>query len=82
MKGCRHAIGVSKRCCAVCSYLFHLLNEHCGANFVISDEDTNMTPCALPEWLPGKIVRLMVLEFSRRLREELTELRQESISQL
>jgi hypothetical protein len=73
---------VSKRCCPVCSHLLRLLNEHCGAKFVISDEHTNITPCALPEWLPGKIVRLMVLEFSHRLREELTELRQKSIRQL
>jgi hypothetical protein len=66
----------------VCSYLLRLLNEHCGAEFVISDEHTNITPCALPVWLPEKIVRLMVLEFSGRLREELTELRQKSMSQL
>jgi hypothetical protein len=81
-KGCGYAIGVSKRCCPVCSYLLRLLNEHCGAKFVISDEHTYVSPCALPVWLPENIVRLMVLEFSGRLREELIKLQVESKNQL
>jgi hypothetical protein len=33
-----------------------------------------MTPCAIPIWLPGNIVYEMVLEFSRRLGDELSKL--------
>lgn len=58
----------------MCSFLLHLLNKHHGRKFVISDEHTNITSCALPEWLPGDIIRLMVVEFSGRLREELSKL--------
>lgn len=42
--------------------------------FLTSDEHSNITPCALPEWLPGKIVHLMVVEFGRRLKVELHKL--------
>jgi len=72
---------VSKRCCLVCSFLLQLLNKHYKTKFVISDEHSNITSCALPEWLPANIVHLMVLEFSRRLRRELTKL-QASTSEL
>ena len=65
---------MSKRCCPVCAFLLHLLNIHCGTKFVVSDEHSNISACSLPEWLPGNIVRLMVEEFSRRLREELNKL--------
>lgn len=65
---------MSKRCCPVCSFLLHLLNIHKGTKFVISDEHSNITKCALPEWLPEDIVFMMVVEFSRRLREELSRL--------
>jgi len=47
-------------------------------DFVTSDENPNITSCALSEGLPGEIVHLMVLEFSRRLRVELGKL-QDSI---
>jgi hypothetical protein len=67
-------MGVSKRCCPVCAFLLHLLNKHYNTKFVISDEHTNITSCALPEWIPGDIVSKMVVEFSRRLRRELTKL--------
>ena len=49
------------------------------AKFIVSDEHTNIRACALPEWLPEEIVYMMVMEFSHRLREELTSL--QSISQ-
>ena len=65
---------MSKRCCPVCAFLLYLLNRHCGTKFVVSDEHFNISPCSLPEWLPGNIVHLMVEEFSRRLREELSKL--------
>ena len=61
------------------AYLLYLLNKHRKAKFIVSDEHTNIRPYALPEWLPGEIVYMMVMEFSRRLREELTSL--QSISQ-
>ena len=70
---------MSKRCCPVCAYLLYLLNKHHTAKFIVSDEHTNIRPCALPEWLPEEIVYMMVMEFSHRLREELTSL--QSISQ-
>ena len=63
----------------MCAYLLSLLNKHRKAKFIVSDEHTNIRPCALPEWLPGEIVYLMVMEFNHRLREELTSL--QSISQ-
>jgi predicted metal-dependent hydrolase len=66
---------VSKRCCPVCSHLLYLLNKTYKTNFIISDEHTNITPCALPEWLSEEIVLQMVMEFSRRLREELNKLK-------
>jgi hypothetical protein len=59
--------------------LLNLLNKHYKTKFIISDEHTNITSCALPESLPADIVYLMVVEFSRRLREELGKL-QESTS--
>lgn len=43
-------------------------------DFVTSDEHSNISSCALSECLPGEIVRLMVLEFSSRLRVELVKL--------
>ena len=70
---------MSKQCCPVCAYLLYLLNKHCKTKFIVSDEHTNITACTLPEWLPGEIVCMMVVEFSHRLREELTSL--QSISQ-
>ena len=63
----------------MCAYLLYLLNKHRKTKFIVSDEHTNITACALPEWLPGEIVYMMVVEFSHRLREELTNL--QSISQ-
>ena len=63
----------------MCTYLLYLLNKHHKTKFIVSDEHTNITACALPEWLPGEIVYMMVVEFSHRLREELTSL--QSISQ-
>ena len=63
----------------MCPYLLYLLNKHRKAKLIVSDEHTNIRACALPEWLPGEIVYMMVMEFSRRLREELTSL--QSISQ-
>ena len=63
----------------MCAYLLYLLNKHHKAKFIVSDEHTNIRACALPEWLPGEIVYMMVMEFSCRLREELTSL--QSISQ-
>ena len=58
----------------MCAFLLSLLNRSEGRHktkFVVSDEHTNITACTLPEWLPGQIVYLMVVEFSRRLRVEL-----------
>ena len=63
----------------MCAYLLYLLNKHRKTKFIVSDEHTNITACALPEWLSGEIVYMMVVEFSHRLREELTSL--QSISQ-
>jgi len=51
-----------------------LLNKHYKTDFAVTDEHSNVTPCTLSEWLPGDIIYLMVLEFSRRLRMELTKL--------
>jgi hypothetical protein len=61
--------------------LLHLLNKHYGRKYAISDEHTNISPCVLPEWLPELIIRMMVEEFSRRLRMELKKL-QNGISEL
>jgi hypothetical protein len=73
---------VSKRSCPVCASLLKLLNDSkdCEANFVVSDEHYNITPCTLPKWLPGNYVHAMVVEFSRKLRVELTDLRKASNS--
>lgn len=71
---------MSKRCCPVCAFLLFLLNKHKGTDFVISDEHNNITPCAVPDWLPEEIVLMMVMEFSSRLREALSKL-QKSISE-
>ena len=60
----------------MCAFLLHLLNKHCDTKFDVSDEHSNISACALAEWLPGKIVYLMVVEFSRRLREELIKLQE------
>ena len=78
---CRFAIGVSKRCCPVCIFVLQQLNklELHGTKFVISDGHTNITPCALPGWLPEDVVREVVLKFSNSLREELGRL--QSLSQ-
>jgi len=65
----------------VCAFLLQLLNKHYKTKFVILDKHSNITPCALPEWLPGDIIYFMVLEFGHRLRNELTKL-QESTSEL
>ena len=40
------------------------------------DEHSNISACALPEWLPGEVVHSMVVEFSRRLREALNKLQE------
>jgi hypothetical protein len=58
----------------VCAHLLYLLNTTYNTRFVISDEHSNITACALPEWLPGEIVYSMVVEFRNRLREELKRL--------
>jgi hypothetical protein len=64
----------------VCAFLLNLLNKQFKTKFVVSDVHSNITPCALPEWFPGNIVRSMVVEFGRRLKEELCML-QESTGQ-
>ena len=59
-----------------------MLHSNClvfKMQFIVSDEHTNIRACALPEWLPEEIVYMMVMEFGRRLRDELTSL--QSISQ-
>jgi hypothetical protein len=71
-------MGVSKRCCPVCAFLLKLLNKHYKTTFVVSDQHTNITPCALPEWLPEDFIHSMVLEFSRRFRAELNILQRSS----
>jgi hypothetical protein len=69
----------------VCAYLLSLLNgledRNGNAKFVISDEHSHITSCTLPKWLPGDIVYSMVVEFSRRLRVELTRLQSTSYGQ-
>jgi hypothetical protein len=75
---------VSKRCCPVCAYLLSLLNGlegRKGKAFVVSDEHSHITSCTLPKWLPGDIIYSMVVEFSRRLRVELTRLQRTSYVQ-
>ena len=61
----------------MCANLLYQLNNSIDSKskFVVSDEHSNITACALPEWLPGGIVYSMVVEFSRRLRDELEILR-------
>lgn len=58
----------------MCAFLLNLLNQQFKTNFLISDAHSNISSCTLPEWLPGDIVHLMVVEFGCRLREELREL--------
>ena len=60
----------------MCAFLLHLLNKNRKTKFVISDEHSNISVCSLPEWLPGEVVHLMVMEFSHRLREELNKLQE------
>lgn len=67
---------MSKRCCPVCAWLLRLLNKHYGTKFVITDQHSNITSCAISEFLPDDIIYLMVLEFSRRLRLELEKLQE------
>ena len=57
----------------MCAFLLNLLNQQLKTNFLISDAHSNITSCALPEWLPGDF-HSMVVEFGRRLRKELREL--------
>lgn len=62
----------------MCAFLLRLLNENYKTKFVISDQHSNITSCVLPKWLPTQIVRLMVLEFGGRLREELGKLQKKN----
>ena len=63
----------------MCIFVLQQLNKLHGTKFVISDGHTNITPCALPGWLPEDVVREVVLKFSNSLREELGRL--QSLSQ-
>ena len=65
----------------MCAFLLLLLYKHYKTNFIILDEHSNIRPCSLPERLPGNIIHLMVVEFSHRLRKELTKLQESTREQ-
>jgi hypothetical protein len=71
----KSAIGVSKRCCPVCTRLLGLLfpNDRmdiCGTHRTVY-------PCSLPPWLPQDIVEKMVSIYEDELRTILHDLVQE-----
>lgn len=66
-------IGLSKRCCPLCQCLLDLLTFN-EAPFLIRGSHSAITACALPAWLPEKIVRQMNRIFGVQLRRELIKL--------
>jgi hypothetical protein len=58
----------------ICSKVYYIVDEVLRAGIIAKPMMLLLSlPCSmsLPDWLPGKVVHLMVEEFSRRLREEL-----------
>ncbi|KAF8237201.1 hypothetical protein L208DRAFT_557306, partial [Tricholoma matsutake] len=70
-------LGVSKRCCPVCSHLLSVaLPPHIAdlIPFVIKGSHTTITPCSLPDCLPRPILKDMVEVFGEQLRVVLDNL--------
>ena len=59
----------------MCAYLLTLLKIHDDKIFNITGEHSRISPCTLPEWLPGDIIKAMVDEFGTRLKVELVKFR-------
>ena len=62
-------LGISKRCCPVCTFLI----QHLGG-FVMRGAHKSFSLCSLPPWLSDDDIRAILDEFSRRLRKILDNL--------
>jgi|SRR5947209_345044 len=73
-----HVIGVSKRCCPVCTRLLAILSKPTWckdvAHFKFRASHGNITGCSLPPWLPTIVHQQMVKEFGEELRQYLEKL--------
>src|ERR1700722_8529479 len=67
-------LGISKRCCPVCSHLLHVLQQALpGKVFNTPGSHKTIYPCALPPWLPLSIVSKVVSAFWEQLKQVLLE---------
>ena len=73
-------IGVSKRCCPICSqFLVELSDWVCGKPILVHGGHSSITPCTLPPWTPPEVVNKMIKHFGHMLREDLLMLRKQML---
>jgi hypothetical protein len=70
----RTFIGVSKRCCPVCTQLLDILFPQQAERLHLVGSHRTIYPCSLPPWMPVDVVQKMVDIFGAMLREILQEL--------
>jgi hypothetical protein len=70
-------IGVSKRCCPVCTKLLEILY---GQSLHIAGSHSTIYACTLPTWLPEEVLSEMVNHFQGILRSVLRKVMQNSES--
>jgi hypothetical protein len=56
--------------------MLDLLETHDKKKFLTTGGHSTITACTLPEWLPANIINEMVIEFGKKLRNELVKLHQ------
>ncbi|KAF8870949.1 hypothetical protein BD779DRAFT_1478537 [Infundibulicybe gibba] len=72
----KNTIGVSKRCCPVCSAILEELSPYQAINTLGSHR--TLMPCALPDTLPPEVVDRILHRFERQLASALRDLYQRS----
>src|ERR1700722_9317007 len=75
-----YILGISKRCCPVCSHLLYALQGSLpGAVFNTPGSHKTVYPCTLPPWLPAPIIVQIVLAFWEQLRKVLLDVLRNSV---
>jgi hypothetical protein len=67
-------LGVSKKCCPVCTSILKAISEELGMPTVVLGSHSNIYPCSFPPGLPKSVTRKVVKEYSWLVSKELLRL--------
>src|ERR1700722_17046740 len=74
-----YILGISKRCCPVCSHLLYVLQQALpGKVFNTPGSHKTVYPCALPPWLPLPIIARITSAFWEQLKRVLLDVVRDS----